>query len=785
MNRLTGQLVLAMLIGVPLPASRAEEGRFANFESPVAHGIAISASGERLYAVNPPGNCLAVLSLARPANPQLLMQIPVGLEPVSVAERSDQEVWVVNHLSDSVSVIDLQQGVVVRTIQVGDRPGDIVFADQGRLAFVSSMNEGNVHVIDTDSRSVVRKIPVPAHSPRTLAAGRDGRSVWVASYLSGNRTTIIPHHRAPPPPPPENRDLPAAPAQGILVDTADPQGRETAGFELNDDDVFQIDVESLSIGRRVAGVGTVLFNLALHPTSNAIWVANTDARNLIRFEPRLKGHVVDNRISRISPSADTEPAVTVNDLNPHIVYQELPDRTARETALAQPTDIVFTPSGNRAFVASFGTDRIGVLDGTGRVLTRIELGDAPASQADPQGKRGPRSLALHPHGKTLYVLNRLSNSISAVDTETEQPVAELSLEDPTPEAIRSGRGYLFDARLSGNGTVSCASCHVDGDRDGLAWDLGDPGGAMFGNGTASPLHPMKGPLLTQTLRGLEGEKLFHWRADRPGLESFNRTFEDLLGGQQLAEHELALFVDYLQSIRFGPNPLRNRDDSLPDQPAGTSARDGQRIFMTRREIGRQGRNTFRCIDCHMRENGAGTTGFGGLIGQPAKAAQLRGLNERLVFDGQGTRISGFGFGADGSRASLPGFLADSHRFAGISDQEKAALQRFLRSFPTGTPPIVGLNRTLDRGNRDDPSIRADLALMTDQADLGNCTIRVHGLLQGEQIGLIYDHDRRSFRSEANPSREMDLQRLLKQIRGESHVSFVALPFGGHARPTTQ
>ena len=33
--------------------------------------------------------------------------VPVGLEPVAVAARTDSEVWVVNHLSDSVSIVDV------------------------------------------------------------------------------------------------------------------------------------------------------------------------------------------------------------------------------------------------------------------------------------------------------------------------------------------------------------------------------------------------------------------------------------------------------------------------------------------------------------------------------------------------------------------------------------------------------------------------------------------------------------------------------------------------------
>ena len=35
--------------------------------------------------------------------------VPVGLEPVAIAARSDSEVWVVNHLSDSISIVDVPE----------------------------------------------------------------------------------------------------------------------------------------------------------------------------------------------------------------------------------------------------------------------------------------------------------------------------------------------------------------------------------------------------------------------------------------------------------------------------------------------------------------------------------------------------------------------------------------------------------------------------------------------------------------------------------------------------
>ena len=65
-----------------------------------------------------------------------------------------------------------------------------------------------------------------------------------------------------------------------------------------------------------------------------------------------------------------------------------------------------------AFVTSYGTDRIGILDENGSVVNRIEVGESEGAITNTRNKRGPRALALHPGEQVLYALNRLSNSIS-------------------------------------------------------------------------------------------------------------------------------------------------------------------------------------------------------------------------------------------------------------------------------------------------------------------------------------------------------------------------------------
>ena len=63
---------------------------FRNFESPQVHPLAVTPDGTRLLAVNSPNATLSVFQLTGGA-PVLTAEIPVGLEPVSVAARNDRE----------------------------------------------------------------------------------------------------------------------------------------------------------------------------------------------------------------------------------------------------------------------------------------------------------------------------------------------------------------------------------------------------------------------------------------------------------------------------------------------------------------------------------------------------------------------------------------------------------------------------------------------------------------------------------------------------------------------
>ncbi|MBK8980145.1 MAG: beta-propeller fold lactonase family protein [Planctomycetes bacterium] len=713
------------------------------FESPQIHPAEVSADGLRLLVVNTPDARLVVYSLRDPARPVLLREIPTAPEPVTVRLRTATEAWVACHLADAIQVVDIESGELLATVEVGDEPSDIAFA--GGHAFVSLATRNEVAVLDAATRARVTSIPIGGAEPRWMTRSADGTRVFVAAHKSGNRTTVVPARLAPPQPAPTNPALPAPPRVGLIVDAADPAWRSAHGVDLPDHDVFELDPATLTVRRRFAGVGTTLFGMAERPGAATLWVANTDARNLVRFEPNLRGHVVDNRVTRIEVGDDQTGGGTLAfDLNPGIEYRAFPSVPALSTALAQPTDLVWSPDGQRLYVAAFGTDRIGVLDPDGNVIRRIEIGLTTGAAIAPRQKRGPRGLALHPAGRWLYVVNRLSNTVGVVDTVGMELASELAMTDPTPPALKEARGFLYDAKLSGNGTASCASCHVDGGFDGLAWDLGDPSGQLRTVSTSMnrtvAVHPMKGPMTTQTLRAMEQGGAMHWRGEMGGFTAFAASFDTLLGGRSPSTTDMVAFERFVHAMKLPPNPNQNRDRSYPTSPAGGSAADGERVFHTL--IGGVYQRTVSCSSCHTQSNGTSAFAIDPLVTQlpqPFRAAALGTVYRRLGLhpNTQGVRTSGFGLRFDGTHVDVHGHLSEPV-FAVLNNAQRAALQAFVVAFDTGTAPAVGLTVALDASNHAVVRTVQVRDLLLRRAAALDCDVIGRGIIDGRPAGLVWD-----------------------------------------------
>ena len=765
---------------------------FVNYESGPVQPLRLSADGTRLFVADTLGGRLNVFDLSNPSAPFLLAEIPVGLDPVSVQPRTRDEVWVTNLLSDTVSIVSVSQGRVIDTLRVVDEPSDIVFA--GGKAFVSAATRDEIKVFDATTRASLGTVAVFGKDPRSLAVSPDGSRVYAVVQRSGNGTTVLPAG-VQAPPVPTNGALPLAPAQAIIVRADNPAWAAQIPYSLPDNDVAQIDVAAQTVTRYFRAVGTINTAIAVHPTSGDLWVTNLESRNLVRFEPSVRGHAIDSRVTKITTGVT--PVITPIDLNPGVNYNLLPNTAALSTALSEPFGVAIDGPGGFVYVAAHGTDRVGVLDLAGNVVARIELGVTPGALVNTRQKRGTRALALHPTQPRLYVLNHLSDTLSVVDTGTRTVLLEqrLATVDPMPQAMREGRKFLYDAKLSGNGTMSCASCHIDGDLDGIAWDLGDPAGNMapapvqpfpFNVGLL-PFHPMKGAMTTQTLRGIQGTGFLHWRADRANFQAFNGAFASLLGGSQVSATDMNDYAAFANGIVMPPNPNQQLNRTYRTAPANNNEAAGL-VAMQNNIASVPIPGGASCVTCHTLIGGTiGTNGFavaGSILQTPQqmKVPQFRNMYRKVGFNrAAGQQKSGFGYTNDGAIDTLTTFFAQPV-FNPWPAATKDDIVTVLMALDTGTAPLVGYQLVVTQANASSVSVTNDLALLTARAAAGDLDLTVHGMLDGRLAGLLYVPGTGRFtvdRTGEGPFTQAQL--INKALAGNASLAFTAVPPGSGNR----
>ncbi|MBL0926756.1 MAG: hypothetical protein IBJ11_03775 [Phycisphaerales bacterium] len=768
----------ALLAGLSGSASAQNGLGFVHFETPHVSPLALTPSGATLLACNTPDGRLEVFDVSGPAGlPVYVRSIPVGFDPVSVRVRSETEAWVVNQISDSISVVDLASGRVVRTIQTGDEPSDVVFAGSPQRAFVSVSALNQILVLDPANPGAAPVVvPVAGKQPRALAT--DGTRVYAAIFESGNQTTILsaptvsgllnPYPGRPNPPPNTPGGfspaiapgLPPPPPVGLIVKKAgtgnwrdDNNGNWSAAvtWDVLDNDVAILSGLNGGAPTVTYARGLMNLNMALAVNPNGrVTVVGTDGTNEKRFEPNVNGTFVKVVMGSFDPAAPG--VVTVTDLNPHLTYTSpsVPPAT-RNLSVGDPRGVVWSTSLGRGFVAGMGSNNILVLN-PGGSLARV---DVPA---------GPTGLALNDAAGRLYVLSKFAGQITLIDAASATVVGSRALFDATPQFVKNGRKFLYDTRLtSGLGQASCGSCHVDGKNDGLTWDLGDPSGTVKvfnqicaappGGGPPPPpgacenWHPMKGPMATQTLVGIVGNGPMHWRGDRENLAAFNPAFASLMGSAQLTAADMQSFEQFVGSISAPPNPNRNLDNTLRNTLT-TEGRtgnpvNGQNLYLNAPLDAGAG----TCNACHALPNG-GTNRLiipRGAIqeSQSLKTPQLRNMYRKTGFSaGSLSNLRGFGFSKDGSDDTLITFLRRpvfAFPAGAAGDQQRRDLEAFMMSLDTGTHAAVGQQVTLDGTNNSDPTTTARLNTFVSLASATPAPVGlvVKGRYNGLDRGFVY------------------------------------------------
>jgi YVTN family beta-propeller protein len=672
---LGGVYAVAFLSGVgcgspPAPEHEVVGGQL--FESPQADPLVLSPDGTRLYQALTTGGKVRVIDAA---TLNVLATIEVGVDPVSLALRPDgSELWVSNHVSDSVSVVSLAPGPtqhqVVETIQAVDagnlvtdfdEPVGIAFATNDK-AYVALSSRNRIAIVDANAYVVSGFLTLDAQEPRALVV-RNG-FLFVPAFESGNRSELS--------------ACIGAPVPGDDQCTFDftqsnfAQNPQLVGFEVDiakdpllpDRDLFVFDAATGAQVDVVDGVGTLLYGIAVS-ASGRVFVTQTDARNADNGRAGTQGHELadlDNRmfmnqIGVVNCSGGSCGAPSVFELEP-----APPGQPAPGSQLATPYALALSANDQTLVATAASSNRVFTVNPTtGAVQGVLDVGN------------GPRGVALRSHPVsgaplTAFVLNTLDDSISVIDVSNPAALVETSRKaftgDPTPLAIRNGRIAFNDAAGSTTGTFSCASCHPDGHVDQLLWVIGAR--CTFAG------CDQEEPRTTMPVRGLKNTLPLHWDgtlgdpfAGRNGETGVNANepancsnSNDQTCFRQLVDASLSgvmcdqaggcptndvgqpgglgaaardAMATYLQNIQYPPARTRRFDDQLTQEAvAGFSDFYENKGGVNPPGPGGAGPET--CGDvgpggCHAPPHGAGTASFfvGGF-----EAPTMRGITDRFV-----------------------------------------------------------------------------------------------------------------------------------------------------------
>lgn len=658
----TSSSTLALVLALSAPAAAAPdegtaefrvldaiEGNFVNLASFPVRPMVLSPDGVHLWALNHHDNevqkFVAHNGGSLPTEPLApLATYPAPWDPVAIAywqgtdklDDADDEVLIVGRGNWGVMGLSAQTGEVTRFLQLRPdntlpegvdarigrmaEPGDILVSEFTDMAFVSCSGADSVIQIDLSGPApgtIVRvfhesvalddfrcKYPLfLSWDPQPMPG--EEQALFVTPLISGNNSMW------------EARGGLTG-GQKVLDLASDQVTHPLNGVRgLPDEDCFRIvpftadaPGERGSVEPVARGMGTLLFQHGTNPANNRFWQLNTEANNKdpeLQSEPDVNGIFSFNRITRLllngSPS---EPGPS------NFITLDPPEMTGlaspfdETTTLGQPFALDFSPDG-LTFVTGLLTDNVALFTPTGVLIVERDLAPlagAPAGQRTiPRGVLWKAKTTNRIGDFLVYcwgdnTVRQFHYELGGSLTVDQEVVYDLG-HDPTPATVAAGRNLFFDGTNSAFGNLSCASCHVEGGADFLAWNLSNnPRGVTDPDNV---FLDSKGGMVTQTLVGLERVPPFHWRGERE-LTDFNGAFEGLLGGDRLTDAQFANFQDYIFSLRNPGSPNENRDrlvDSsisfvhdLQSPPA--DACEGQDTFMD--TVVFRNRNT--CNGCH-------------------------------------------------------------------------------------------------------------------------------------------------------------------------------------------
>ena len=524
------------------------------YKSPIQ--MVLSRDGKLLYIVCENTNEVLVVDTE---SRQVVDNVTVGKHPFDITFSPDERrMYVSNRWDDNVSVVDIDSMKVTQTFPVGDDPHGLVTDATGNYLYVTNLSTNDISVIETKGFTEVKRL-LAGTSTFGIARTLDGRYIYVSNQLSNP----VPF-RTPP----------------ILELTI-------------------VDAErQLVVGRREFYSTVIGQGVTVSPDNRFVVVALELPKNLIPETQIYQGWMVTHGFAIVEQNPKGRMAFFLLD-EPNLYY-------------ADPYGVAFSPDGRYLYISSSGVDivsvvdmekvyellkvqdgKIGILEETIKLYARNLALSAEYVVARIPTQKNPKAVVMSPDGRWVYVANRLSDSITVIDTERQvehpdgdgEAVETIDLGGPKVITMLRKGEYLFNySSISFQKQLSCNTCHPENHLDGLIYDIAIDGG--MGRNLVD----------NRTMRGIAETAPFKWTGKNPTLyrQEGPRAAQLFFRSHGFVKDENEAIVRFIESIPFPNSRYLSSDGKL-----NKSQRRGKELF--ERVYANDGRYipvSNRCITCH-------------------------------------------------------------------------------------------------------------------------------------------------------------------------------------------
>jgi YVTN family beta-propeller protein len=509
-----------------------------------SNNIVMNKKGSMIYTANIDINTVSFIDAKKR---KVVAEIKVGKEPRQMTLSPDEKyLYVANMYDNKIDIVSIKDKKVIGSLETGIEPFGVITSQDGKNLYVANYRSGTVSVYDLQKKKQIEEIEV-GDRPRTLAITADGSKIYVPQYLNGSIT---------------------------VIDTA--KNEVVKEIQLTES-------PDKSDAKKSQGIPNSLEQFVISPDGKTAWVPHmlTNVDTAIHFE-----ETIFPAISVIDLERDEEIVDARKELFAEINVSDSQNQTI---IVSNPYDVVFKPDGSKAYAVMSGSEDLVAFDlkrggNATQILRRIN-GD------------NPRGAVISPDGESLFVHNAMSHDLSVLNagagsySRVKAAGENIALvdNDPMDPLERQGKTIFYSANsdeyaadITGNNWMSCASCHADGDMNGLT--LTTPKG---------PRNVPSNVLTTKT-------GLFMWDGTRDDFEDYLLTVQGEMGGMMkynpgkpLPEDvthmydAMFAFLDNPESFPPPKSPYRSKNGEL-----SKAALEGKRLFE-----GKAG-----CLSCHGGEN---------------------------------------------------------------------------------------------------------------------------------------------------------------------------------------